>query len=515
MPDSVLFKYHYLGGYINSELPNHDKAIKHLLEAKTLCETKLGTHTIPYMEIMKGLGDEYTELGEYEKALETYQEAIVKSMVICDYAGQAFGNLITAVADCYERLGWFNEIPKHFVDAWSFWDKDHLPLETYSYYPLWCLEQFYSRYGIYDKAIAVSDKILEFITSKGGDNHPELCQDLYMRGNILRDAGRGLDAINAYEKAIAIFQSNGMIESELLGMILGNLACTYLENNDYNNCNRVCDLMKTYYAKINDTYNYYNNLKALGILASQHKDFEEALSYFEQAEQGNLTPKDIEILNMYRSEILFNQDILSHSADFISAYKSLDYGTDEWFENAYNLSCAYSLLNEIDNNIEVLISMQDASHTHKKEGEGYLLWIYNNLVGICFDSERYEVASTYAQERLDYINSLGPISPEIQPFYMNCLNSLVSAKLRSGKIDSIDSELDILKVFYLDKYGEDSIQYETYLHNRGRAYQLQKKLEEAKDALLKSITIQNRINGKPMERTVKLYLEVEEELGEL
>ena len=58
LPDSSLFDYHYLGGYLNSEIPNHEKAIDHLTEAKRLCETSLGTHSGEYMEIMRGLGDE-------------------------------------------------------------------------------------------------------------------------------------------------------------------------------------------------------------------------------------------------------------------------------------------------------------------------------------------------------------------------------------------------------------------------------------------------------------------------
>ena len=82
LPDSSLFDYHYLGGYLNSEIPNHEKAVSHLLEAKKICDKVLGTHSIGYMEIMRGLGDEYIELGQYDEALAVYQEGIVKSMYV-------------------------------------------------------------------------------------------------------------------------------------------------------------------------------------------------------------------------------------------------------------------------------------------------------------------------------------------------------------------------------------------------------------------------------------------------
>ena len=50
---------------------------------------------------------------------------------------------------------------------------------------------------------------------------------------------------------------------------------------------------------------------------------------------------------------------------------------------------------------------------------------------------------------------------------------------------------------------------------QGRAYQLQNKLDEAKETLLRSITLQNKLEGKPSERTFKYYMEVEQQMGEL
>ena len=178
LPDSVLFDYHYLGGYLNSEIPNHEKAIYHLTEAKHLCDTSLGTHSGVYMEIMRGLGDEYIDLGKYEDALAIFQEGITKSMYMRNVASHDFGNLIMGVQDCYELLGWFNEIPNHLSDAWSFWYKDEAPLVTYTYFRLWRLEQFYKRYGMYDNAISVSQLIEDFIKSNGGNTHPALAEAL-------------------------------------------------------------------------------------------------------------------------------------------------------------------------------------------------------------------------------------------------------------------------------------------------------------------------------------------------
>ena len=168
LADSSLFNYHYLGAYINSEfLPdnekNSEKALSHFLEAKRLCETSIGVHSGDYMEIMRGLGDTYIQLGQYEDAIDIYQNGIVKSMYMRDAAPHDFGNLIIGLQECYELLGWLGEIPSHLQDAWIFWKKDFVPFETYNYYPLWSLQQFYRRYGYTDHALIVNEQIIKFI----------------------------------------------------------------------------------------------------------------------------------------------------------------------------------------------------------------------------------------------------------------------------------------------------------------------------------------------------------------
>lgn len=87
--------------------------------------------------------------------------------------------------------------------------------------------------------------------------------------------------------------------------------------------------------------------------------------------------------------------------------------------------------------------------------------------------------------------------------------------MKSNTLDGIDFDLEKIEKFYREQYGEASREYATYLHNRGRAYQLQNKLDEAKETLLQSITLQNKLEGKPLERTVKYYMEVEQQQGEL
>ncbi|NPD82388.1 tetratricopeptide repeat protein [Prevotella sp. PINT] len=322
MEDSVLFDYYYLGGYINRELKNHSKTIEYLSEARKLCETKLGTHTIQYMDSMKGLADVYLEIGDNEKALETFQEAIVKSMAACNYGGQTFGNLIMGIVECYEKFGWFDEIPNHLMDAWSFWTKDEAPLVTYNYYPLWYLEQYYQRYGMYDKAIAVSDKIVDFIISKGGENHPELCHAFYMRGNILRNTDKK-EAIATYERAITIANANGNSDSDILGMIYGNLITALADEKEIHRCKNILAAIKEYSTSKNNGRFYADAAYTCALHLGQANCYEDALTFIELIPTDGFSADEQNLINNMRESYQKNREILLKFDDLVNSQKNM------------------------------------------------------------------------------------------------------------------------------------------------------------------------------------------------
>lgn len=512
LPDSSLFDYHYLGGYLNSQIPNHDKSISHLLEAKKLCDTKLGTYSIGYMEIMRGLGDEYIEIGKYDDALAAYQEGIVKSMAIREGTPKAFANLIMGVQDCYEYLGWFNEVPNHLMDAWGFWPKDENPLETYTYYPLWRLELFYSRYGMYDKALSVSEEIEKFIISKGGDNHPELCEALYSKGNMLRYVNRHDDAIAEYKRAINISKRNNINDSEILGMLYGNLLMALASNDNGVECESVLREIKSYSNKTHNPVRYANALFSLADILNQKGYYSSALEYNNQILNLSLSEDERQVVEQQTNTIKYNQEITESRPFLEERLNLLEIGSVEWYDAACNLSNVYHISKDWDSNNIVLRKMYDAISSNPTYGSDYHFWVLMNLYGNCLEREDYSDALKFALEKNELIASM---TDATDLYRVNAINDVLVAKLRTNNLDGIDSELAIVESFYKAQFGETSNEYATYLHNRGRAYQLQNKLDEAKDALLRSISVQNKVAGRPMERTVKYYMEVQEELGEL
>lgn len=512
LPDSTLFDYHYLGGYLNSETPNHEKAIFHLLEAKRLCDTSLGVHSSTYMEIMRGLGDEYIELERYEDAVAIFEEGIVKSMHMRNAASHDFGNLIIGLQECYELLGWFNEIPTHLLDAWYFWNKDETPLVTYTYYPLWSLEQFYKRYGMNEKALSVSEQIESFIKSKGGDEHPELSKALYMRGNLLVDMKRTNEGINVFYEGLSILRHNQMNKSETYEMIIGNLLMALISANKIEESDKTLDDIKQYSTKSNRPESYKNALFSAAKQYADIRNYSKAFSCIEELLKLNITDKERTIIENQKNTILYNQEVIENLSDLKKNFDFLQTGSQNWFEAGHKLSSAYYLVKALDKNVDVLNRMYEAIDFNKSIGTDYYLWVLNNLIGISMDKEEFQDALKYSNERWNYLSSLLDVPKD---YLFNSLNELIVAKMKSNNLDDIDSNFEEIERFYRTQYGEVSSEYATYLHNRGRAYQLQNRLEEAKAALLKSITIQNKINGKPLDKTVKYYLVVEQKLGEL
>lgn len=514
MPDSVLFDYHYLGGYLFSsgqESTDINKSNTHLLAAKQLCEKSLGTYSLGYMEIMYGLGYNYIELNEYESALAFFQEGIVKSMAVRSVFPKQFSNLIMGETECYEALGWFNEIPKCFMDAWSFWDKDETPFVTYTYFPLWSLRQYYYRYSLYDNALSISDRIIEFITNKVGANHLEMAHELYMRGNVLVAMNRLPDAITTYQHGIDILKSNNNESNELYGMLCGNLLSCYVSigKTDFE---KTLKEIKSFAARTNNPSTYHDALYAVADILTNQGKFTEALTFNQRLSEQDLSHAEQQSVVQQQMNILYCSDLMAELPQLESQRTTLETGGEAWFETMKKLSDAYYLKHESDSNLAILTDMYNACTAYPSIGNNYLLWVLNSLYNLYLKQGQYNNALKCSFEKYTFLASL-PDVPEMYRY--NALNDIVVAKLKSNQLDGIDDDMSKLETYYANQFGTTSREYSFYLHNRGRAYQLQNRLDEAKATLLKAINIQNKVDGNPLEKTFTYYNEVVQELGEI
>ena len=511
LPDSVLFDYHYLGGYINSEIPNHEKAIGHLLEAKRLCDTSLGTHSGVYMEIMRGLGDEYIELGQYEEALAIYQEGIVKSTYMRVAASHDFGNLIMGVQECYERMGWYNEVPAHLMDAWSFWNKEEKPLVTYTYYPLWCLHKFYRRYEMYDNAIRVSDEIVKFITEKEGSNYPILAEELYFRGNSLSDMGRTDEAIETYRKGLLILESNKLEYNEeySYNSILGNLLIALIKAERWDDSDIVLNKIKKYGTVMRNDDIYTSALTAIAFVLFNYGHYDRALKFNTELLGYPLSPERKQTADRQQEEILYSQEVLNAIPELVNFMNNNTVASDEWFDAAFKLTSAYFRKKETEKYMVLLDSMYQAIPSNSSARDEYLVAILETLFNVSLDNANYDLALKYANEKWEYVSTLQDI-PERYKF--DCINNIVVAKLKSNKLDGIYYDLDRAIELCRAVFGEESEAYSIQLHNRGRAFQLDGKYDEAKQNYLDAIALHTKVKGSPMAKTVQYLMETNNQI---
>lgn len=516
--DSAKFYYHELAAILNSPLVeyNHpdtlnsvDESIYHLLEAKSLCETKLGIHSFDYMDIMGCLGQTYIELEKYDDALAIYQEGIIKSLQKCSDK-KLLGDLIMGVSECYERLGWFDEIPEHLWGTWeNFWPKDE-PLGVYAYWPLWKLENFYYRYGMYERALYVSQRIEEFIISREGNNSPELCQSLYMKGSILGEAKRNEEAIIEYNRAITIALQNDLQDSLILKQIYGNLLCCEASLDKFDECDRLLQDIQSYDNYSGHTPFLNSALFTLAELLREKCLFSKALDYNSRISREALSDTERDMIEWQAHNIRYNQQIIDSFPQLEMQFNILEKGSKEWFNIAYNLSVVFYLRKDNFMNQQILEILYDEMHSNPSNADCH--WTLINLLSNSIEIEKYDNVVKYAKEDLDYINS---ISTDPDSYHYTAQNSIIVAKIKANRLDGIDKDLENIEQFCLALYGESSSEYAIYLHNRGRAYQLQNKLEDAKTTLLRSISLQNKVDGRPMENTYRYYTEVVQQLGEL
>ena len=363
---------------------------------------------------------------------------------------------------------------------------------------------------MYDKALQVSDVIIKFILEKVGAQHPEMAEELYLRGNTLVDMGRYNDAVETYYKALSILKFNKVDKDGLYGHVASNLLMAIISTERWSECDNILKDIKNYGGRnVNDADIYKNVLFSAANRFNSKGNYAKALSLNTELLELSLSDKERTIIENQTNTIKYNRDIINALCQLEEQFQTFSQGSAEWFEAGHKLSSAYFLQKKVDKNICVLRKMYDAIAANTSTGEDYLLWVLNNLYGICFEKEEYNDALRYAIEKWNYISSVSDITED---YLYYALNDVVAAKLRSNHLEGIDENLENVGALCSKLFGEQSENYSTHLHNQGRAYQLQGRLNEAKRNYLRAIALQIKNDGVPFNRTVQYLMEVEKQI---
>lgn len=426
-------------------------------------------------------------------------------------ASHDFGNLIMGVQECYERMGWYNEVPAHLMDAWSFWNKDERPLVTYTYYPLWCLHQFYRRYGMYDDAIKVSDVIIKFITDNVSSNYPVLAEELYFRGNTLSDMGNSDEAIETYRKGLSILENNKLEYNNdyNYNSILGNLLIALIKSERWDESDIVLDKIKKYSGNANDEGIYNSALTAVVYLLCNDSHYDRALKFNSELLGRTLSDKERRTAKGQQEEILYSIEAINAIPELESLLENSSIASNEWFDTAFKLTSGYFRKKDSNKYMGLLNSMYQALPQNNAAKEEYGISIVGTLFNVCLEQGDYDLALKYALEKNDYISTI-PDVPE--RFRFDCINNIIVAKLKSNKLDGIFDDWDIAEALCRNVFGEDSEAYAIQLHNKGRALQLEHKYDDAKQLYLAAIALHTKVKGEPMPNTVKYLMETNQQI---
>lgn len=510
LPDSSLLDYHYLAAGINLYEENSEIALSHLLSAKELLEQSIGLKDLRYVEIMRQLGDLYVDLGDYDKALAIFQEGIIKSMDKRSSIPEEFSNLIMGVNECYENKGQLNESVSNYLDAWSFWPKSTQPFSTLNYFPLWRLQYLFSQYGKYVDALEVNDKIIFFITETVGDNHPAMVDALYFRGGFLNSLERFEEASSVYNTALSILNLQDSIDSEEYKRVIGNYLNAIINTDKRYLADTLLNEIKSYSLKYKDDEFYHNALYTAADRFNGNGDFTKSISLLDELLTINLNKKQQEFIEYSRKKVIFNKESTESISDLKMQLEQLPEHSVNWFETAIKLSNGYYLLKKEKENLTVLNNLYENGLKFPEIGTNYTLWACTNLYSYYVSKENFEIALKYATDHWNVINMNLDKTNEQNIF--NSLNNLIVVKIQlkdmSGIDDLINKEFQLISSLF----GENSIEYAAYLHNKARVQQLKGKYKEAKENYLLSIMIQKEKASSIFDKTWDYLVELEKEI---
>ena len=185
---------------------------------------------------------------------------------------------------------------------------------------------------MYDKALQVSDMIIKFISEKVGAQHPEMAEELYLRGNTLVDMGRYNDAVETYYKALSILKLNKVDKDGLYGRIAGNLLMAIISTERWSECDNILKDIKNYGGRnVNDADIYKNVLFSAANRFNSKGNYAKALSLNTELLELSLSDKERTIIENQTNTIKYNRDIINTLCQLEEQFQTFSQGSAEWF----------------------------------------------------------------------------------------------------------------------------------------------------------------------------------------
>ncbi|HAK89040.1 MAG TPA: hypothetical protein DCP24_08280 [Nitrospiraceae bacterium] len=210
-------------GYCYLNLGQYDKAIKYYEEALVI-NKKLGRED-NVLNSLNGIGRVYESWGQYDKAIKYYEE----SLTIVRKLGQEdkIATVLNGIGLVYNSWGQYDKGVRYFEEALNIAKRLGRESDIAAY--LHNIGLVYYEWGRYDEAIKYFERALTI--SRKLNIERDVADVSNSIGHVYRTLGRYDEAIKYYEETLIIARKSGMKAN--ISIVLNNIGGVYYSLKDY------------------------------------------------------------------------------------------------------------------------------------------------------------------------------------------------------------------------------------------------------------------------------------------
>ena len=434
---------------------------------------------------IENLGIAYSDLGQVEKALEYYEQALMIAKEIGDRQGE--GAALGTLGIAYSNLGQVEKALEYYEQALVISRK----MGDRRGEGVWLgnLGNAYFNLGHLEKALEYHEQAL-VISRKVGDRRGEE-EDLGNLGNAYINLGHLEKALEHYEKALVIAKEIGDRRGEGAG--LGNLGIAYRNLGQVEKALEYYEQALVIAKEIGDRQGEGTYLENLGNAYSDLGQVEKALEYYEQALVITKEIDDRQGEGTYLGNLGNAYYLLGQVEKAIEYYQKalvidLEIG-DRRGEGAQlgKLGNAYSLLGQVEKALEYhKQALMIAKEIGDRQGEG----TYLGNLGIEYRNlGQVEKAIEYYEQALVITKEIGDRQGE-----GTYLGNLGNAYLNLGQVEKTIEYYQ--KALVISRKIGDKRNEGNWLGNLGNAYFYQGQVEKAIEYHEQALVISKEIGDR-------------------
>jgi CHAT domain-containing protein/Tfp pilus assembly protein PilF len=238
-----------------------------------------------YANSLNNLAILYYQMGQYDKALPLYEQALAIRKKVLGEEHRGYANSLNNLAILYYQMGQYDKALPLYEQALAI-RKKVLGEEHPSYaFSLNNLAALYVEIGQYDKALPLYEQALAIRKKVLGEEHPDYAQSLNNLAILYVEIGQYDKALPLYEQASAIYKKVLGEEHPSYASSLNNLAILYSDMGQYDKALPLYEQALAINKKVlGEEHPYYaNSLNSLANLYYQMGQYNKAQPLFEQA----------------------------------------------------------------------------------------------------------------------------------------------------------------------------------------------------------------------------------------